>query len=153
MSEDHRRVRFASIDGIGREDLALAREVWLEDLVKASWASREAMKLGAHFMRYMAMAAATVVSLREIEVQAQLTREDVRRALTLMQTFGAISSFSIDRDEVKVALVLSLLQRLRVLETRRRFNELLGADAVLPWHAEPADWEPVTRPAAQPAAA
>jgi hypothetical protein len=32
MSTENRRIRFATIDGLNREDLPLAAEVWREDL-------------------------------------------------------------------------------------------------------------------------
>jgi hypothetical protein len=44
--QDQRRVRFASVDGIAREDLPLAYEVWLDEFIRAPWMTREAMKLG-----------------------------------------------------------------------------------------------------------
>jgi hypothetical protein len=49
--QDQRKVRFAAFDGLDRADLPLANEIWLADLYAASWASKEAMKLGCHLVR------------------------------------------------------------------------------------------------------
>jgi hypothetical protein len=43
-----------------------------------------------------------------------------------MQTNGAVEAFSIDGDDLRVPLNLSLLQRLRVLKCRREFVELIS---------------------------
>ncbi len=59
-----------------------------------------------------------------MEREFQFTRDDIQRALVLMRTFAAIDAFTLEKDDLKVALNLSLLQRLRVLETRRRLTEL-----------------------------
>lgn len=121
---DQRRIRFSTIEGLAREDLPLAAEIWLYDVFHAPWASREAMKLAAHFVRYMANPDPTRVIVREIEREYQLVRDDLQRALLLMRNFMAIDGYTIDKDDIKVALNLSLLQRLKVLETRRLLAEL-----------------------------
>jgi hypothetical protein len=128
MSEQ-RRIRFSTIEGLTREDLPLAAEIWLDDVFHSPWASREAMKLAAHFVRYMADPDPTRVIVREIEREYQLVRDDLQRALVLMRNFMAIDGYTIDKDDIKVALNLSLLQRLRVLEKRRRLVELSRPDA------------------------
>jgi hypothetical protein len=69
MPTENRRIRFATIDGLSREDMPLAAEVWREDFRSEVWATR---------------------------------------------------------DMLRVALNLSLLQRLRVLRCRREFLELIG---------------------------
>jgi hypothetical protein len=125
MSEQ-RRVRFATIEGLAREDLPLAGEVWLDDIYRAPWASREAMKLAAHFVRYMGLADPAQLVLREIEREYQMVRDDVQRALVLLRTFGAVEAFALEKDDLKVALNLSLLQRLRVLQTRKELDMLMS---------------------------
>jgi hypothetical protein len=135
---DKRRIRFASIEGLMRADLGLAGEVWLEEVIRAPWASREVMKVAGALVRYMSLSNPPALGLRELESQQQLTREDVRKALVLMQSFQAVEAFVIDRDEIKVALRLGLLQRLRVLEAGRRLHELLGEAA----RSAAPDWPP-----------
>ena len=151
-SVDQRRVRFASIEGLTREDLPLAGEIWLDELYRAPWLSREIMKLGAHFVRYMANPNPVALVLKEIERHHQLLREDVARALALMVTFNAVDAFTIEKDTVKVALNLTLLQRLRVLETKSRLAGLQAASVALPAAlpvAEPR-WVPETAPSTGP---
>lgn len=149
---EQRRVRFGSIEGLGREDLAIAGEVWLEDLSRAAWVTREAMKLATHFVRYMRRADPTCMILREIECEYQLSREEVLQALKQMQAYGAVEAFACDRADLRVSLHLSYLQRLRVLEAIARFGTLLGQRGrnPRPWHAVgAAAWQPKP-PTAEP---
>ena len=139
MSNDLRKVRFAAIDGITREDLPLANEIWLQDLYRAPWASREMMKLAALFVRYMSNPQSTTLSMAEIEIVCQLSPEDVRKTLAAMKGFGAIDAFSVDRTQVQVALNLSLMQRLQVLEVKQRFTAVLP-DAQQVWQAPGEKW-------------
>lgn len=124
MSEQ-RRVFFTSIEGLDRADLPLCCEVWLDAAVRGPWASKELMRLAALFVRYIMNPAATPVSIRDIEAQYQITREEVNRGLRLLQAFLAINSFTIERDDIRVALNLSLLQRLRVLEAKQQLAALM----------------------------
>ncbi len=119
---EQRRVRFDSIDGLKREDLGTAGEIWLADLCLAPWASREAMKLGAHLVGYMAGPDPRLVKLQHIDAAIQVTREEVKAALRVMKLFGAVTAFSIDQEELRVALHLTSLQRLKVLETVSRLD-------------------------------
>ena len=137
---EQRKVRFSSIEGIDREDLPLACEVWLDDLYHASWVTREAMKLGNQLMRYMCRPDPSTLSLREIESQYQLNHEEVRKALSLMRTFGVAENFFCDRTDLKVALNLTVLQRLRVLEAKHRFGMLAQKGNPRPWTAAPDKW-------------
>lgn len=121
---EQRRVRFSTIDGLERQDLAIASEVWLDDLVRAPWITREAIKLATHFVRYMRAPDPERMILREIESEVQLGREDMLKTLKQMRTYGAIESFTCDRADLRVSLHLSFLQRLRVLEITARFAEL-----------------------------
>ncbi len=145
---DQRRVRFASIEGLAREDLPLAGEIWLDELFRAPWASREAMKLAAHFVRYMADPDPSHLIMRAMEREFQFTRDDIQRALVLLRTFAAIDAFTLEKDDLKVALNLSLLQRLRVLETRRRLMELVSAanTRTAPLPVKEPRWAPDQRP-------
>ena len=85
------------------------------------------MKLAAHFVRYMANPDPSHLILGQMERDFNLVRDDILRALVLMRTFAAIDAFTLDKDDLKVALNLSLMQRLRVLESRKRSAELTQA--------------------------
>jgi hypothetical protein len=121
---DARRVRFASIDGLDRADLPLACDVWRDDLFRAPWVERDVMRLAILFTRYICRPDPSMILLRELERTCQLSRADVSRVLTIMVGFGAVDSFALDRDDVRAFLHLSMLQRLRVLEAKQRFQEL-----------------------------
>ncbi|MEZ5855377.1 MAG: hypothetical protein R3D67_11805 [Hyphomicrobiaceae bacterium] len=124
-SIEQRRVRFDSIEGLSREHLGTAGEIWLSDLCLAPWASREMMRLGAHLVGYMASPDPRLVKLQHIDAVIQVTREEIKTALRLMKLFGAAAAFSIDQDELRVALHLTSLQRLKILETVGRLDQLL----------------------------
>ena len=125
---ERRYVRFASIDGLTRDDIALAGEVWLEDLFAATWASREAMKLGVHLIRYMMDPDPALLTYKEIEVHCHMIHDDVARALILMRTFAAVDAFSMEQEGIRVAANLSILQRVRVLEVKERMRALEEAE-------------------------
>ena len=135
---DNRRVRFTNVEKLGRIELDLACDIWLRDLSAAAWASREAMKLGAHFMNYVRAANPANLALREMETILQLNREELNRALNLMKLFGVLSSFTVDKDDVRANLTLSPLQLLRMLEAKMRFMSL--ASGQLAAKAAPADF-------------
>lgn len=148
---DQRCVRFASIEGLARDDLPLAREIWLDELFYAPWVSRDAMKLAAHLVRYMGKPDVTQLSLREVERECQMVRDDVHRALTLMRTFSAIDSYSVEKDDLRLTINLSLMQRLRVLEARKRFVDATDVEPPRPASAAPLgniQWMPGQRPIA-----
>jgi hypothetical protein len=126
---EQRKVRFASIDGIDRADLPLAYEIWLDDIFKSAWATREAMKLAQQMVRYMVKPNPQTIGMNEIETLCQITPEDTRKTLALMRSFGAVDAFQTSRFEITAQLHLSLLQRLRVLETRRRLESLVSQSA------------------------
>ena len=141
---DQRRLRFADITGLERRDLPLATEIWLDDLYKAVWVNRETMKLCAYFVRYMGRPEAGALTLREIENQCQLNADEVRKSLVLMRTFGLVEAFVIDRSDIRVALRLSITQRLRALEAKHRLKQLLGeptSNSVL-WSTGDQKWLP-----------
>ena len=151
---DQRRLRFSDIAGLERHDLPLACEVWLEDIYRAPWISREAMKLSAYFVRYMNRPDANALTLREIESQCQLSADDLRKALVLMRSFGAVEAFVIDRNDIRVGLTLSYHQRLRALEAKHRFAQLPAGPGPSPWPwlVEEHKWVPgqTAAPAAAP---
>ena len=141
---DQRRLRFSDITSLERRDLPLACEIWLEDLYRAPWITREGMKLATYFVRYMSRPDANALSVREIETQCQLSAEDLRKTLVLMRSYNAVEGFVIDRNDIRVGLKLSYLQRLRTLETKHRFAELLGrpSGSSWPWSGGDEKWVP-----------
>lgn len=142
-SRDSRRIRFESIEGLHRRDLGIAGEVWLKDVCDAKWATREAMKLAAHLVRYMASADIRQAGLSRIEHQAQMTREEISNTLRSMRLHRAIEAYSIEGDDLRAALHLSTLQRLQVLETRHRLEYLMRQTAPeLPNSQGGAPWRP-----------
>jgi hypothetical protein len=137
---EHRRVRFTSIEGIERADIALACEIWLDDLCRATWVSPETMRLGVHLMRYITRPDPQSLTMRAIEMQCLLGIEEVRKTLGLMRAHGVVESYYCDRTDLKVALHLSILQRLRTLESRHRFQALAGPGDPRPWSERKVSW-------------
>lgn len=123
---DRRKVRFVSIAGLTTDDLPLANEIWLDDLYRAPWASREVMRLGAHLVAYMQRPKDIVLSSAHVETACQLGLEEARKTLQMMRNFGVVDTFVFERTDVTAGLVLSILQRLRVLETRERLIAVSG---------------------------
>ena len=150
-----RRARFETLDYLGPEDLEFACEIWMDELVKAPWAPKEAQKLGAYLIRYIVAPDTTQLTLSALEAFVQLTKEDVRRSLALLQSFRAVTAFTMERDGLNVALRLSLLQQIRVLETRSRLEqltsergiELAAVAAQKPWTPQAIDGEPANETA------
>jgi hypothetical protein len=123
---ENRRLRFAEIDGLNRSDLPLAAEVWLEDVKSQSWASRDIIKLATQFLRYIIEPKPEMLRLSRIERICQLDRMQVLEALRLLQVFGAVDAYAVDKNSVSISLNLSLLQRFRVLSVRKQFEALLS---------------------------
>ena len=94
---ENRRARFGNLPGVGKDEITTAAEIWLEDIVRAPWATREAMKLAAHLVNYMLSANRTYLHIREMETQLQLNREEINRALSLMRLFRVITAFAVKR--------------------------------------------------------
>lgn len=121
---EQRRVRFASIDGITRSDLPIAAEIWLDDLSRQPWPTRDVLKLAIHLKRYMAEPNPKDLVTRVIERHTQLDRKAVMDALRQMLMYGAVEAYSLEGEVVRASLTLSVLQRLRTLEVRNRYIEL-----------------------------
>lgn len=131
-SKEARRVRFESIEGLQRRDLGIAGEVWLKDICEAKWSTRETMKLAAHLVRYMASGDLRQIAISRIEHQVQLSKEEINQTLRLLRLYRAIEAYSIEGEELRAALHLTTLQRLRVLETRHRLEYLMRQTAPEP---------------------
>lgn len=122
--QDQRFLRFADVEGLGRRDLAVAADVWLDELCKQSWATRETIKLATHFKRYLQRPDPRMLELGRIESACNIPLETIVETLRQMYIYGALSGYSLDARVLRVSLNLSILQRLRVLETSRKFAEL-----------------------------
>lgn len=126
---DKRRIRFNDLEGLTRDDLPLATEIWLDDICEGRWSTSEVQKIGAVLMGWIRSPDLAEHEARSMEDKYRLTREEVQRAFNLLKLFGFVESFSVDREGVKAVVRLSILQRLRVLEAKRRYQELLLASA------------------------
>lgn len=133
---DKRRVRFASIHGISREDLPFAAEVWQSDLLGQIWTTPEIIKLSIVLVRYMRGADENLLCLRRIQDVCEVDQPAVCAALRKMQMFGAVEAYCTEGGILQASLCLSLLQRVRVLELRERLIEL-GGSSSMPGIAEP----------------
>lgn len=123
--QEKRRVRFSNMGELGRTDVPIAGGIWLRDLCAAAWATREAMRLATHFVRYMTQPDDNIVTFEQIENQCQLSRDDVLKALAMMRNYGFVDAFTFDEDCLKAALHLSILQRFETLELTDRYVELM----------------------------
>lgn len=121
---DQRRVRFATLGTMTREDLPVCVDIWLEDALKAPWATRETMKLAGVMASYILKPSPDAIRLRAIEDQHQLPKDQIRRALGMMSLFGVIEGFSLAEDELRAAMRLSRLQTLRALEVKQKLSTL-----------------------------
>lgn len=148
---ENRRVRFTNVGKLDTLSLGLACEVWLKDLVRAPWASREAMKLSAHMMNYVRMANPANMQLREMETLLQLTRDEINRALGLMKLFGVLSTYAVEKDDVRASLTLSPVQTLEMLELQARYLAVAPAEPSQP-SAEQHEPQVVALPGARVAA-
>jgi hypothetical protein len=155
-----RKIRFATIEGLQRRDLGLACDIWLEDVCRAPWATREAMRLAAHLVRYMLTPRPELATLMSIDQHMQLGRDEVKLALKYLWMFHAVEAFTIERDEIRVALRLTELQRLRILETQHRLDVLVDQRSLQPTPAterwlpdQAANVEPLTEVATKTNAA
>lgn len=144
---EKRRVRFADIEGISRHDLVIAAEIWVEDIARQPWATRDIIKLATLLKRYMTIGEPKDMLFRSIERISQLDRTVVVESLRQMQMLGVVEAYVADGDVVRASLHLSMLQRLRVLETRQRF-EACGIDlaqAASQQREGQGKWLPATR--------
>ncbi len=125
-NSEKRRIRFATIVGLDRDDLALAAEVWHSELSQQIWTSREVVKLATLFSRYLNHPKDEIVSLGNIERSCGLDPKHVLDALRQMQMYGVVNEYAIQAGALLVSLNLTRLQRLRVLEVRDQLIQLSG---------------------------
>lgn len=130
--KDKRFVRFASIAGIDRAELPVAAEIWLEDIAASCWADRSIIKLATLLTQYIGDPDPSRLKFGALESASGLDRKQVGDTLHIMRNFGVVEDHDTTGDALRTGLNLSYLQRLRVLEVRKRFRELSSGD--LPWH-------------------
>ncbi len=123
MAED-RHIRFANIDGLDLHDLPVAGEIWLDELGRQPWVSRETLKLANHFKRYMDRPDPRMLILSRIESECHIDKELIVETVRQMYIYGAVSGYAVENNVLRVSLNLTVLQRLRALETGRRLIEL-----------------------------
>lgn len=121
---DKRCIRFASLGELSVDDLELAVDVWLDDALKAPWASKESMKLAGVLCRYMLDPAGDCLNMKSIEDQYQLNSDSARRALVLFALYGMIDAYTTEKNELRAALRLSRLQMFRVVQIKREMNRM-----------------------------
>jgi len=145
---ENRRIRFNDMDGLDRSDLPLAAEIWLETVCGGRWSSAEVQKVAAILAGWVRDPSLAEAEHRAIEDKYRLTREEVSRAFSLLKLFGFIEAFTVDREGVKAALKLGTLIKIRVIETRQRYRDLIAAAEAsadsrwLPQEASSAETEP-----------
>ncbi|MBU2533907.1 MAG: hypothetical protein KKB37_14290 [Alphaproteobacteria bacterium] len=139
---EKRRVRFATIQGITRDHLPLAGEVWLEHVSHQLWTTRDVVKLATLFTRYMSDPLEELVTLAFIERTFAMDEHQIRGTLRQMKMFGAIEAYSFIDRAVHVSLCLTLLQRIRVLELKARVGQFNGAHLMFGASAEADRWLP-----------
>ena len=139
---EKRYLRFASIAGIERRDLPVAAEIWLDEISKSSWATREIIQLATHFTRYIREPDPALLKCLRIERDCSIDKPGLIDSLRLMVSYGAAEGFEIDGDVLLASLSLSYLQRLRVLEVKCRFTTLgtSGGKVELPWYLSEEKW-------------
>ncbi len=139
---DQRCVRFASLARVEREELELVLDVWLEDALRAPWATKDTMKLAGVLAHYITAPSRDILNLRAIEDLYQLSADSARRSLVLFSLFGLIDAYSTENNELRAALRLSKPQLLRVLKTKKELNALLVNDTVSTISETAESWAP-----------
>ncbi len=144
---ENRRIRFNDMDGPDRTDLPLAAEIWLDTVCSGRWSSAEVQKVAAILAGWIRDPQLADAEHRAIEDKYRLTREEVSRAFSLLKLFGFIEAFTVDREGIKAALNLGTLIKIRVIETRQKYRDLIAAAEA----SADARWLPREVPAADDA--
>lgn len=113
-------VHFAAVDFIDADERGIAAEVWLDDICRAPWPSKEALKIGAFLSRLAAEGTTTPLHLKDIESRYNIQQGEITMSLNMLQTFRTIEGFDSDRGQIVVRLRLGLLQSIRVREAYAR---------------------------------
>ena len=114
-------VCFAAVDFLDADERGLASEIWLDDLCRSPWASKEAMMIGAFISRLAAEASTAPLHLKDIESRYNIQLGEITMSLNMLQTFRTVDSYDSDRGQIVVRLRLGLAQMVRVRELHARF--------------------------------
>lgn len=155
---ENRRIRFNDIEGFTHSDLSIASEVWLDDICSSRWSTAEVQKVAAILYGWMRDHQLAEAEALAIEDKYRLTREEVQRAFNQLKLFGCIETFTFDRNGIRAAARLSMMQKVRVFDTRQKYREhqaRAADEAAATEAAADSRWAPQPEPAADamPAAA
>lgn len=143
---ENRRIRFNDTEGLRVSDLNLAAEVWLEDICASRWSTSEVQKVAAILVGWLKDHQLAEAEARAIEDKYRLTREEVQRSFNLLRMFGCLESFTLDREGARAAARLTTMQKVRIVETREKFRELLARSAESDEAAADSAWAPPVLP-------
>ncbi|MBI1386457.1 MAG: hypothetical protein GC150_16235 [Rhizobiales bacterium] len=140
---DQPAVHLTNTEGFDQLDLAIALELWRDDVAGATWATRELTKIAVHLARVLSRTGSSgPLQAREIEGACQLEADAVASSFKQLRYFGAIESFLMDKGEVRAVLAFGHLQRLRVFQAREQLKALRLArargDAIVAAPTDPA---------------
>lgn len=123
-------VSFAAVDFIDADERAIAAEVWLEELCRSAWTTKEVMKIGAFLSKLCAESSMAPLHLKDIESRYNIQQGEIMMALNMMTTFRVVDSFDTERGQIIVRLRLGLIQSIRVREERAKLAALAVPAAV-----------------------
>lgn len=112
--------------GINEHDLPLAAEIWLDDLSRQSWVTREILKLANLFKRYLDQPDPKMLALSNVETECHVDKDSIIEAVRQMYSYGAVKGYAIDNSALRVSLHLSVLQRLRVIDAGQQWATQLA---------------------------
>ena len=88
---NQRFLRIADVERLGRHDLAVVADVWLDELSKQSCTTRETIKLATHFKRHLQRPDPRMLELSRIETACNIPLETMVETLRQMYTYGALN--------------------------------------------------------------
>jgi len=117
-------VHFAAVEFVDAEERNIAAEVWLDDLCRAAWTTKEVMKIGAFLSKLAAESSTAPLFLKDIESRYNIQQGEISMALNMMTTFRVVDGVTADRGQLLVRLRLGLIQSIRVREERAKLAAL-----------------------------
>lgn len=121
---EQRFLRFANVDGPDRRDIAVAADIWMDEVSQQTWVSRDTLQMAALFKRYLQRPDPRLLEVARIKTECDVPRESVTETLRQIYMYGVLTGYAVVDKVLRVSLHLSILQRLGVFETSRRFAEL-----------------------------
>lgn len=142
---------FANFAPASHDQLVIAIEIWHDEICHGSWASKEAMRIGALLSDNVRSCSRQLLNVKDIESSLSIPKDDTLRTFKMLKLFGFVESFSVEGiGNLAISLRLSALQKIRVLETARKLAELSSSELSerrQPTAAAVAPAEPVVPPA------